>query len=213
MRKTPAYAGLITEASPWHEKERQEEEARLVKAFDNPVAAINPAERLAVYRVIEGSVSFGLGKVPKWLWKKLGKLWDIIPDWMRARAEADKMEAEAEKIRAEKDKTIEETKTIGPKSEVEIQQEWENLRSAEEKRLLNSLERRLKLMKAVLDIAPPEYKTLPPKAIMALLNKLMSTMDDASTADHLGKLLTEDEMKRLPPIQTQEVETDDPENV
>jgi Leucine-rich repeat (LRR) protein len=213
MRKTPVYSGIAVEASPWHEKERQEEEDRLVKAFDNPIAAINPCERLAIYRAIEGSVSLGLGKSPKWLWSKLKKLWDMIPDWKRAKGEFDKNTAEARKTRSEAEKIDQETKTIGPKSEVEIAQEWEKLRKMEQDRLLEGLERRIKLMEAVLKIAPPECKTLPPRAVMTLLNKLMSTLDDASTSDHLGSFLTENEMKRLPPIQTQEVETDDPEEV
>jgi Leucine-rich repeat (LRR) protein len=209
----PAYAAVGEIGSPWQEKERQEEEARLIRVFENPVLSIKSCERLAIYKIFEGSLHLGLGKLPKWLWKKLVKLWDIIPDWKRARAEAIRMEAEAGKIRAETEKINEETKTVGPKSDVEIQQEWENLRKTEEERLLNGFEKRLKLMKDVLDMAPPEYKTLPPKAIMALLNKLISTMDDASTADRLGSLLMEEEIKRLPPIETQEIETDGPEKV
>lgn len=208
----PVYASSLAE-SPWGEKERQELEDRLTKAFADPVAALLPEERLYLHRVVEGSLHLGLGEVPKWIWDKLSKIWEFFPDLIEAKAKAAKYYAEAERKRAESERIREEAKTVGPKSEAQIEQEWEKVYKMQQARVLDGMERRFAIMKGILDRVSPEYKKLPPKAVLMFMNKLFSTLDDASEASDLGTLLSDDVIKKLPPIDVEGSGKDDVEMV
>jgi len=195
----PVYADSIMADTEWDRKERQEQEDRLIRIFMNPVQAIDILERLSLQHVVRGSVNLYLGKTAKWSWTKLKKLLTFIPEWKKEIAEARQTDVETEKIK-------EETKTIAPDAEVKNKKDWEEVYKMKQDRVLEGAERQLEMMEKVLDMAPPEMRNLPPKAVMALLMKIMSTMDGASTANDLGKLLTENEINKLPPFN---IEQDD----
>ncbi len=209
----PAFASSLSVGSPWDEKQQQEQEERLIKVFMEPLHAIPVQDRLGLYRVVEGSVSLGLGCVPTWLKKKLCQIWDIIPRWKVAKAEAEKYRAEAKRIQAEAEGLREQNKTIGPQSEVEIEKKWQEVYNSQQERVLKSFETRLELIRRVLEKAPPEYKNLPPKAVMTLLNELISSGEDATHIENFGKILGEDEIEKLPPIEIEDTDDDNPEPV
>jgi hypothetical protein len=200
LSSIPAYASAIDGESPWDEKQNQEQAERLAKLFMEPTNALEMHEQLYLYRVLEGSINLGLGRVPKWLLKKLSQMLEIIPKWKLAKSEADKHYAEAEKIRAEAEGIREENKTVGPKSEAETAAKWEEVYTARERRVQEAFTRRLEAIRKVQELLPSEYRKLPPEAVMALLNQLISIGEEATSMNGFGKILGEDEIDKLPPI-------------
>lgn len=187
----PAFALSINSDSPWEEKERREQERRMVSIFSNPTNAVDQNERLYLRRTHEGSYYFGLGIVPKWICKKLEELWNIIPEWKIAKAKAKYINAKTQAI--EKGNEY-----IAQKTEIEIEREQEKLYEEHENRIIKGAERRLDLIKKMREHFP-ELKALPPKAVIAFLNELITTVDDSTLAnDNLGAILTGDEAKTLP---------------
>lgn len=201
ISQIPVYAS-VAEGTPWGEKELQEQEKKLTRMFLNPVAYIQPDERLYLYRVAEGSVFLGLGNVPKWIRDKIDKILQIMPRYKEACGEYKKRCAEAEKIRVE---AKEQEEKIAP----QVEQEQEKLYQMRQKRFHEDLLMSYAIINESLKNSPEEFHRLPPGTTLALAYKIYSMMEDGSQADDLVNFSLGHEGKKLPPFDTGKQEDED----
>ncbi len=166
-----------------------QERKKITSFLGNPVEAIGLEQRIRVKDVIQGSIYFNLGTLPRNIWKKIESLFNFIPNCRKTIAEAKKTEAEAKKIEVEGDKIEAETMIMVLKEKNNIIIENERDRELSEERVYNRLVNRLNIIKQVLDLAHPEQKHLPKEAVMAFLNGFIDSIDQAIVAEDIGRLV------------------------
>ena len=78
-------------------------------------------------------------------------------------------------------------------------------------RIMTGVREELALIKAVIDMGPPELRDLPPNVAMALIHEILSINRRVEGLSEFGAILAEDLARELPELTLKESDSDGPE--